>query len=91
MRKRDEQFTSYLRINCTPVAMMGTTGNWQRIRDLSKKGYDTERIHQRSLSICVRNELTTEWHERGMQQDKKYDILTDEIAKTWSGNDYSAI
>ena len=28
MRKRDEQFTSYLRINCTPVAMMGTTGNW---------------------------------------------------------------
>ena len=33
-----------------------------------KKGYDTDWIHQRLLSIRVRNELTTEWQERGVQQ-----------------------
>ena len=50
-----------------------------------KKGYDTDWIHQRLLSIRVRNELTAEWHERGVQQDKEYAILTDEITKAWSG------
>ena len=48
-----------------------------------KKGYDTDWIHQRLLSIRVRNELTAEWQERGVQQDKEYAILTDEIAKAW--------
>jgi len=41
-------------------------------RDLSKKGYDTDWIHQRLLSIRVRNELTAEWQERGVQQGKEY-------------------
>ena len=50
-----------------------------------KKGYDTDWIHQRLLSIRVRNELTTEWQERGVQQGKEYAILTDEITKAWSG------
>ncbi len=50
-----------------------------------KKGYDTDWIHQRLLSIRVRNELTAEWQERGVQQDKEYAILTDEITKAWSG------
>ena len=50
-----------------------------------KKGYDTDWIHQRLLSIRVRNELTTEWQERGVQQGKAYAILTDEITKAWSG------
>ena len=48
-----------------------------------KKGYDTDWIHQRLLSIRVRNELTAEWQERGVQQDKEYAILTDEITKAW--------
>ena len=50
-----------------------------------KKGYDTDWIHQRLLSIRVRNELTAEWQERGIQQGKEYAILTDEITKAWSG------
>jgi hypothetical protein len=29
-------------------------------------------IHQRLLSIRVRNELTAEWQERGVQQGKEY-------------------
>ena len=50
-----------------------------------RKGYDTDWIHQRLLSIRVRNELTTEWQERGVQQGREYAILTDEITKAWSG------
>ena len=50
-----------------------------------KKGYDTDWIHQRLLSIRVRNELTAEWQERGVQQGKEYAILTDEFTKAWSG------
>ena len=50
-----------------------------------KKGYDTDWIHQRLLSIRVRNELIAEWQERGVQQGREYAILTDEITKAWSG------
>ncbi len=50
-----------------------------------KKGYATDWIHQQLLSIRVRNELTAERQERGVQQDKEYAILTDEITKAWSG------
>ena len=32
---------------------------------------DTDWIHQRLLSIRVRNELTAEWQERGVQQGKE--------------------
>ena len=39
---------------------------------VSKKGYDTDWIHQRLLSIRVRNELTSEWQERDVQQGKEY-------------------
>ena len=50
-----------------------------------KKGYDADWIHQRILSIRVRNELTAEWQERGVEQGREYAILTDEITKAWSG------
>ena len=50
-----------------------------------KKGYDTDWIHQRILSIRVRNELTAEWQARGVEQGREYAILTDEITKAWSG------
>ena len=36
-----------------------------------KKGYDTDWIHQRLLSIRVRNELTAEWQERGVHGNKQ--------------------
>ena len=50
-----------------------------------KKGYSEEWIHQRLLSIRVRNDLTAEWDARGIQKGREYAILTDEITKAWSG------
>lgn len=50
-----------------------------------KKGYSEDWIHQRILSIRVRNELTTEWQARGVEKGREYAILTDEITKAWSG------
>lgn len=50
-----------------------------------KKDYDADWIHQRILSIRVRNELTAEWQTRGVEQGREYAILTDEITKAWSG------
>jgi hypothetical protein len=50
-----------------------------------KKGYAPDWVHQRLLSIRVRNELTQEWKDRGVQPGMEYAILTDEITKAWSG------
>ena len=50
-----------------------------------KKGYSVDWVHQRLLSIRVRNELTAEWQARGVEQGREYAILTDEITKAWSG------
>lgn len=50
-----------------------------------KKGYGADWIHQRILSIRVRNELTAEWQARGVEQGREYAILADEITKAWSG------
>lgn len=50
-----------------------------------KKGYDPDWVHQRLLSIRIRNELTEEWQKRGVEKGKEYAILTDEITRTWSG------
>lgn len=50
-----------------------------------KKGYDPDWVHQRLLSIRIRNELTEEWQKRGVEKGKEYAILTDEITCTWSG------
>ncbi len=55
------------------------------VETYQKKGYSEEWIHQRVLSIRVRNELTAEWQKRGVQQGAEYAILTDEITKAWSG------
>lgn len=50
-----------------------------------KKGYSTEWIQQRLLSIRIRNNLTDEWDKHGVQKGVEYAILTDEITKAWSG------
>ena len=46
-----------------------------------KKGYTKEWIHQRLLSIRIRNDLTNEWNTRGVTNGAEYAILTDEITK----------
>jgi hypothetical protein len=50
-----------------------------------RKGYSKEWVNQRILTLQVRNELTSEWDERGVKEGKEYAILTDEISKAWSG------
>ncbi len=50
-----------------------------------KKGYAPDWVHQRLLSIRVRNELTDEWKDRGIRPGMEFAILTDEITKAWSG------
>ncbi|MEG0382935.1 MAG: Bro-N domain-containing protein [Christensenella sp.] len=50
-----------------------------------KKGYSEEWIHQRLLAIRIRNDLTTEWQQRGVQKGVEYAILTDDITKAWAG------
>ena len=50
-----------------------------------KKGYDPDWVHQRLLSLRIRNELTNEWQKRGVEKGREFAILTDEISKAWSG------
>jgi len=47
---------------------------------LRQKGYDDEWITTRLRSILVREQLTSEWKNRGVQQ-QQYAILTNEIMK----------
>lgn len=49
----------------------------------AKKGYPSDWIQQRLLSIRVRNELTEAWKNRGIQKGVEYAILTDEITRAW--------
>ena len=50
-----------------------------------RKGYTKEWIHQRLMSIRIRNDLTAEWDARGVKKGVEYAILTDEITKAWTG------
>lgn len=50
-----------------------------------QKGYSEEWITQRMMTIKMRKELTDEWHNRGVTQEKDYAILTNEMTKAWSG------
>jgi len=50
-----------------------------------KKGYPEDWITQRLLSIKIRKELTAEWQDHGITDEKDYAILTNEMIKAWSG------
>ena len=50
-----------------------------------KKGYDRNWVNQRLQTIQVRKGLTDEWERRGVEKDKEYAILADEITRAWSG------
>lgn len=49
------------------------------------KGYPEGWINQRLQTIEMRKELTDEWKARGIEKDKDYAILTNEMTKVWSG------
>lgn len=49
------------------------------------KGYTEGWINQRLQTIEMRKKLTDEWKDRGINKEKEYAILTDEMTKAWSG------
>lgn len=49
------------------------------------KGYSEGWINQRLQSIEMRKELTDEWKARGIDQERDYAILTNEMTRAWSG------
>ena len=58
------------------------------------KGYTEGWINQRLQTIEIRKELTDEWRARGVERDKDYAILTNEMTKAWSGltvKEYKAV
>jgi len=58
----------------------------KRTRALYKaKGYPDDWIEKRMRSIAVREELTDEWKDRGVEESKDYAILTAEISKAAFG------
>ena len=58
----------------------------KRMKELYKqKGYSDEWVEKRVRGISIRDELTDEWGQRGVQTDKEYAILTAEISKATFG------
>ncbi len=58
----------------------------QRTRELYKlKGYPDAWIEKRMRSIAIREELTEEWKNREVKEQKEYAILTAEISKATFG------
>lgn len=58
----------------------------QRTRELYKlKGYANDWIEKRMRSIAICEELTEEWKNRGVKEQKEYAILTAEISKATFG------
>lgn len=51
----------------------------------AKKGYPADWINQRLQTIRARIELTDEWQKHGVEKEKEYAILTDEVTRAWSG------
>ena len=49
------------------------------------KGYTEGWINQRLQTIEMRKELTDEWKAKGIENEKDYAILTNEMTKAWSG------
>lgn len=49
------------------------------------KGYPENWINQRLQTIEMRKELTDEWRSRGIEKEKDFAILTNDMTKAWSG------
>ncbi|MCG2737598.1 MAG: Bro-N domain-containing protein [Candidatus Methanoperedenaceae archaeon] len=58
----------------------------ERMKDLyEKKGYSSDWIDKRLRGIAIRQNLTDEWKERGITEQKDFAILTAEISKATFG------
>ncbi len=57
-----------------------------RMKELYRaKGYSDEWVEKRVRGIAVRQELTGEWKKRGVEENKEFAILTNEISKATFG------
>ena len=57
-----------------------------RVKEYYKlKGYPKEWIDKRLRGIAIRQELTDEWKSRGVEEQKDFAILTNEISKATFG------
>ncbi|MBK6606875.1 MAG: phage antirepressor protein [Leptospiraceae bacterium] len=67
----------------------------ERMKELyEQKGYPKDWIDKRLRGIAIRQNLTDEWKERGIQSEKDYAILTSEISKATFGltpNEYKQV
>jgi len=50
-----------------------------------RQGRSNDWINQRLKSIEVRKDLTDEWENHGVKQEKEFAILTDDITFAWAG------
>ena len=58
----------------------------KRMKEIYKaKGYSDDWIEKRVRGIAIRDELTDEWGNRGVKNEKEYAILTAEISKATFG------
>ncbi len=58
----------------------------ERIKQLYiQKGYSKEWIEKRLRGIAIRQELTDEWKQRGVEEGKEFSIFTNEISKATFG------
>jgi len=57
-----------------------------RVKEYYKlKGYPKDWIDKRLRGIAIRQDLTDEWESRGVQEEKDFAILTNEISKATFG------
>jgi DNA-damage-inducible protein D len=58
----------------------------KRMRELYRaKGYSEAWIEKRVRGIAIRDELTNEWRQRGVKEQREYSILTAEISRATFG------
>lgn len=63
----------------------------ERMKELyEQKGYSKDWIDKRLRGIAIRQNLTDEWKERGITEDRDFAILTAEISKATFGMVHSA-
>ena len=62
----------------------------ERMKELyEQKGYSKDWIDKRLRGIAIRQELTDEWKDRGVDEKIEYAILTNEISKATFGKNVS--
>ncbi|MDP3918985.1 MAG: Bro-N domain-containing protein [Nanoarchaeota archaeon] len=67
----------------------------KRMKEIYKaKGYSDDWIEKRVRGIAIRDELTDEWKNRGVREEREFSILTAEISKATFGmtpNEYKKL